>query len=111
MRERGMLHFIPQEAVSRLLTTSQTGRGDCDSPVWISPSKNVRMEPPENTVVVVVDIRSNQGAIYIVNKQTDGYVDHVGTDVAGNLIMVPWNKDWWYYCLGSTRLAYIGNKS
>ena len=69
------------------------------------------MDPPENTVVVVVDVRSNQGAMQIVDKQKDEYVDMVGTEEAGNLVMVPWNSDWRYYCIGTTRLAYIGQKS
>ncbi len=62
------------------------------------------MNPLENTAVVVVDFRNNQGAIQIVDKQLNKYVDGVGTEVAGNLVMIPWKKDWWYYYMGSTRL-------
>ena len=68
------------------------------------------MYPPHNTVVVVVDVRDNQGAIQIVDKQSNKYVDGVGTEAAGYLVMIPWKKDWWYYCMGSIRLAYIGEK-
>ncbi len=64
------------------------------------------MNPPEHTVVVVVDVRSNQGAIQIMDNSKQ-YVDGVGTEEAGNLIMIPWKKEWWYYCIGTTRIAYI----
>ena len=69
------------------------------------------MNPPENTVVVVVDVRNNQGAIQIADKQTNEYVDGVGTEAAGNLVMIPWDENWWYYSMGSTRLAYIETKT
>lgn len=36
------------------------------------------MNPPENTVAVVVDVRNNQGAIQILDKQSNEYVDGVG---------------------------------
>ena len=69
------------------------------------------MTPPENTVVVIVDARSNQGAIQIADKQSNEYVDGVGTEAAGNLVMIPWEKNWWCYCMGTTRLAYIEKKT
>ena len=62
------------------------------------------MTPPENTVVVIVDVRSNQGAIQIADKQSNEYIDGVA---AGILVMIPWGKNWWCYCMGTTRLAYI----
>ena len=65
----------------------------------------------ENTVAVVVDVRNNQGAIQIADKQSDDYVDGVGTEAAGKLVMIPWKKEWWYYCKGSTRLAHIEEKT
>lgn len=49
-------------------------------------------------MVVVLDVRSNQGAIQIADKQSNEYVDGVGTKAAGNLVTIPWEKDWWYYC-------------
>lgn len=47
------------------------------------------MTPPENTVVVIVDVRSKQGAIQITDKQSNEYVDGVRTEAAGNLVMIP----------------------
>lgn len=53
------------------LITSQT----LSPPGWITPHKNTRTYPLENTVVVVVDVRNNQGAIQIADKQSDIDVD------------------------------------
>ena len=36
----------------------------------------------ENTVVVIVDVRSNQGAIQIADKQSNEYVEGVGTEAS-----------------------------
>lgn len=94
----------------RILNTYQTNCGDCDPLVWLTPTNNVRMNPPENTVVVV-DVRGNQGAIRIVDKKDNKYVDGIGTEETRKLVMVPWNSNWWYYTIGSIRVAYIGKKS
>jgi len=69
------------------------------------------MNPPENTVVVVVDVRGNQGAIRIVDKSDNKYVDGVGTEEAGKLVMLPWNSSWWFYTIGSIRVGYVAKKS
>ncbi|KAI9749788.1 MAG: hypothetical protein M4579_006738 [Chaenotheca gracillima] len=89
----------------------QTNCGDCTAPDWMTPSEDVRMIPPEDTVALVIDIGQNQGAIQIVEKQANKYVDMVGTEEAGNMVMIPWNKDWWFYCIGSTRVGYIRTKT
>jgi len=79
----------------------------CSLPEWISPPENRWMDPPDDTLVVVVDARSIQGAVQIVDKREKEYVDWVGTEEVGNLVMIHWSTDWLYYCLGSVRLAYI----
>lgn len=65
------------------------------------------MEPPDKTAAIVIDLRSNQGAIEIVDRQSDAYVDRVGTEEAGHTVMVTWKAEWWYYCLGTVRVGYI----
>lgn len=69
------------------------------------------MNPPEKIVAVIFDVGDRQGAIEIMDKQTNEYVDGVGTEAAGNLVMIPWNKSWWYFSRVSTRLAYIETKT
>lgn len=68
------------------------------------------MVPPENTAVIVVDVRSTLGAIQIANELNE-YIAGVGTEELGKLVMIPWNKNWWYYSIGTIRLAYIRAKS
>jgi len=96
----------------RLLSTFQTNCGDCDPLEWMTPSNNVRMDPPQNTVALVVDVRGSQGAIRIANTQDNKYADEVGpVKEAGNLVMVTWKSNWWYYTIGSVRVAYIRRSS
>ena len=70
------------------------------------------MDPPKNTVAVVVDVRSGQGAIHIIRTQDNKHVDKVGPVKEGeNLVMVPWENTWWYYAIGSVYVAHIEKKS
>lgn len=70
------------------------------------------MNPAQDTVAVVVDVRSGQGAIRIASTQGNNHVDDVGPmKGAGNMVIVPWKSDWWYYAIGSVRVAHIGKKS
>jgi len=63
-------------------------------------------------VAVVVDVRGGQGAIRIVNTQDNKHVDDVGpVKEGGNLVIVSWKSKWWYYAIGSVRVAHIGKKS
>jgi hypothetical protein len=64
------------------------------------------MEPPNNTVAIIADIRNNKG-IYIHETQTGDYIDGVGTKKAGKLIIVPWIHDWHYYSIGTLRIRHI----
>ncbi|KAI9749079.1 MAG: hypothetical protein M4579_007014, partial [Chaenotheca gracillima] len=88
-----------------------TGCQDCKDPFWFSPDKNIITTPPENIVAVVVDVREDDGAIFIHEVQSGTFVDGVGTEESRNLVVVPWNSGWDYYCIGSLRLAYVGKKS
>lgn len=96
----------------RILKPFQTDCGECEPLVWTTPSNDVRVNPPENTVAVVVDVRGGQGAINILNTENNKYVDKVGPiKGADNLVMVLWRSSWWYYAIGSVRVAHIGRKS
>ena len=70
------------------------------------------MNPSQKTVAVIVDVRGGQGAINIHRTQDDEYVDKVGpTKGAGDLVIVPWKIGWWYYAIGSVRVAHVEKKS
>jgi hypothetical protein len=55
----------------------------------------------------VVDVRKKQGAIFVHELENGEYVGGVGVDEQGNLIMIPWNHEWYYYTIGSLRIEYI----
>ena len=91
---------------ARSLTTFETAC-DCDTPNWTMPPKNIPTTPPEGTVAIVVDVGTRRGAIYVHETGSDEYVVGVGIEEAGNVVMVPWDSSWFYYSIGSTRLAYM----
>ncbi|RAL06786.1 uncharacterized protein BO97DRAFT_279296 [Aspergillus homomorphus CBS 101889] len=67
--------------------------------------------PPTNTIAVVVDISSSGGAIKIGEKANNDLgvaaVGRVGTEDASDLVIVPWNVDWWFYSIGSVSIQYV----
>ncbi len=101
--------MIPSHtAYSRYQIHFQTDCGDCDPVGWTTPARNVRINPPKNTVALVVDVRGGQGAIRIVNKEDNKHVDDVGPiKEGGNLVIIPWKNIWWYYAIGSVRVAHV----
>lgn len=79
---------------------------------WTTPAKNVQIDPLKNTVALVVDVSGGQGTICIVNKEDNKNVDDVGPIKEGrNLAIVPWKNNWWYYAIGSVRVAHVQKKS
>ncbi|QSS66929.1 hypothetical protein I7I51_03141 [Histoplasma capsulatum] len=65
-----------------------------------------RIDPPQNSVAVVVDVVESQGAIRIFERKDDSYVNGVGTEEAGHMVIVPWNSGWWFRVSGSIRVGY-----
>ncbi|EER43769.1 predicted protein [Histoplasma capsulatum H143] len=68
--------------------------------------KATRIDPPQNSVAVVVDVVESQGAIRIFERKDDSYVNGVGTEEAGHMVIVPWNSGWWFRVSGSIRVGY-----
>ena len=58
-------------------------------------------------MAVVVDVIHNVGAIRIFEKDSDERVAAIGTKDAGNLVIVPWDSNWWLRASGSLKVAYI----
>jgi hypothetical protein len=85
--------------------------GDCEPIIWITPVKGTRINPPTNTVAVVVDVGSNRGAIRIFEKEGGGYVNIIGMEEAGNQVIVPWDTNWWLRASGSLQVGYIVEKT
>ncbi len=61
-------------------------------------------------MAIVVDVRNNRGAINIHDTQSEDWVDQVGTEESGKLVIVPWNSSWFYYSVGSLAVRYIVEK-
>lgn len=62
-------------------------------------------------MAVVVDVVDKQGAIRIFEKGGDKRVGAVGTESAGNMVIVPWDSNWWLRASGSLKVGYIVEKS
>jgi len=88
----------------------KTNCGDCERIItWTTPQKGQRTLPPEDTLVLVVDVGS-KGAVRIYKNSDREYVDGVGTQQAGHLVFVPWDSGWYYSAAGSPRVGYITRK-
>lgn len=57
-------------------------------------------------MAVVVNVGGNQGAVHIFEKNDDSYVDTVGTEETGYVVVVPWGNDWWFRVSGSLQVGY-----
>jgi len=75
--------------------------------LWKNHQDGDAIHPPAGTVALVVDIRNNRAAIKIFEKQDDDYVDGVGTEEAGKLVIVPWKSSWFYFCTGTPRVGHV----
>lgn len=94
------------ELVKECETT--TGRRDCDDAInWTEPVKGIPISPPEDTIAILVDVRGRRGAIRIFKKSDKEYVDGVGTERSGNLVIVPWDPCWYFQAAGSLLVGYV----
>jgi len=87
----------------------------CGIPQWIAPTNRTIITPPNDTMAIIVDVRvkggEGGGAFFIHEKQNNEYVDMVGMDHRGELVMVIWDGEWCYYTVGSLpRIGYIGKR-
>jgi len=90
----------------------KTNCGDCNPTItWTTPS-NKPTTPPEDTVVIIVDVRSSRGAVRIFKQSgddasSDEYLDGIGTEQAGKLVIVPWDSGWYFSAAGSLPVGYV----
>lgn len=66
---------------------------------------------PSSTIAIVIDISATGGAVNIgKDAQTKlgvKYMGRVGLEDAGNLVIVAWEPEWWYYTVGRVGIRYI----
>ena len=74
---------------------------------WTTPARNSRVEPPKDTVAIVVDVRSNKGAIEIGDKDSNKHIEHIGTEELGHTVVLLWKPSWFYGSRGTTRVAHV----
>jgi len=62
-------------------------------------------------VAILIDVRGdNKGAIRMFESSTKRFVDAVGTEDAGKIVMIPWNSAWYYSAAGSLPVGHIVEK-
>lgn len=94
----------------------KTKCGNCNPTItWTIPD-NKPTTPPGDTVVIIVDVRSSRGAVRIFKKSGDDttsgeYLDGIGTELAGKLVIVPWDSDWYFSAAGSLPVGYVMRKA
>lgn len=106
---RKAVHYSQKSAIhtNEILISIQVGCGECHPIEWTTPSKATRIDPPPNTVAIIVNLVDGQGAIRIYEKENDTYVDIVGTEEAGNIVIIPWQSTWWFRLSGSLRVGHV----
>ncbi|KAK2734206.1 hypothetical protein CKAH01_18985 [Colletotrichum kahawae] len=87
------------------LCETQTGKG-CSIPEWHNLPDLYSTEPSEQTVALLVDMRNTDGVIYI-HESNDDYVDAVGSESEGHIVMIPWTAGLTFRCYGPCRIGYL----
>ncbi|KAG4420649.1 hypothetical protein IFR04_006239 [Cadophora malorum] len=85
---------------------NETNCGDCELS-WTTPPKRTQIKPPGNTVAIVIDVSARGGAVRIFQNDSDERVGAVGVEEAENLVIVPWDSNWWFRVSGSLRVGYV----
>ncbi|KFY68445.1 hypothetical protein V496_01067 [Pseudogymnoascus sp. VKM F-4515 (FW-2607)] len=84
---------------------------DCDPTItWTNPEKGTSTTPPENTAAIIVDVRTSKGVIRIFQKSDSEYLGAIGTEQAGNLVIVPWRSGWYISAAGSLPVGYVAKR-
>lgn len=74
---------------------------------WLYPDRGSETTPPASTAILLVDVGNHLGAIRIHERTTGRYVDGVGTEQAGNVVLIPWKESWLYATSGRIRVGYV----
>jgi len=74
---------------------------------WVSPERRKTHFPSLDTLALVIDLREEYGAIKIYYNKDDLFLGMIGTEERGFVVVVPWQSEWSFYCLGSLQIGYI----
>lgn len=62
-------------------------------------------------MAIVVDATCKRGAIRIFEKGSGEFIDGVGTEEEGHLVIIPWNESWRLRASGVVTVGYIKTNS
>ena len=91
---RKAVHYSQKSAIhtNEILISIQAGCGECHPIEWTTPLKATRIDPSPNTMAIIVNLVDGQGAIRIYEKENDTYINIVGIEEAGNIVIIPWQS-------------------
>ena len=69
----------------------------------------MRLWPPEGTTALLIDVSSEGGAVNVYETPRDKFVEGVGQKESENLVLISWQANWFYYSIGSVRVAYLSS--
>ena len=65
------------------------------------------VEPTDDVVAIVVDMRYASSNCLYIHTTSDDYVDMVGMDFRGYLVIVPWATGLKFMCYGSCTVGVV----
>ena len=71
-----------------MLISTQTNSNNYKNPTWIILLNRKRIYPLVSTIAIVVDVRTNRRAINIYKKESNKFINRVGIEEAGKLVIV-----------------------
>lgn len=82
---------------------------ECNLSEWIIPPVNQRMETPDRTLFIVIDVSRRMGAVRIAERSPYRFIETVGTESQG-LVRVSWDKEWVWHAHGFVRVKFVMKK-
>jgi hypothetical protein len=65
------------------------------------------VQPTNDVVAIVVDMRNASSNSLNIHDNNDEYVDKVGLDFKGSLVIVPWMTGLKFICYGSCKVGLV----
>lgn len=65
------------------------------------------VEPTNDVVAIVVDMRNASSNSVYIHEINDDYVDMVGLDFRGYVVIVPWEPGLKFMCYGSCKVGEV----
>lgn len=76
-------------------------------PTWTLHGDLDMVEPTDNVVAVVVDMRNASSNCLHIYNSSDEFIDMVGTEFKGYLVIVPWATGLKFMCWGPCKVGLV----